>query len=1142
MKKNRKEMSSFASSFKRISGLFFTMTLLVGFGLTQSYAVERSGQMSMDQNQGKITVSGTVTNLQGEPIPGATIVVKGTTQGTIADIDGKYSLSNVDSNVDLLFSFVGMTTQEISVKGQSTINVVLSEQTIGLDEVVAIGYGTVKRRDITGSVASVSNERLTASPVANVAQALQGQLPGVNVISQDGRPNASISIRVRGGGSVSQSNEPLFVVDGFPVSSINDIPADQIESIDVLKDASSTAIYGARGANGVIIVTTKGAKGEKISVTYNGYLQYKQPTRYLETMNAYDYIAYNWGYAQAISQTYADAWAMLWAIGGQPKADGSANAAGIDYYKNIEAQNYQKQVYSSAYSQSHNFTIMGGDKNTKMMFALNHMDDDGLKLNSWYKRTNVSLKIDQKLGEKLTFSIDTRYTHVNEVGNENTTNGQGSILSSSYYFRPIATSDVLGVLDDMVNSSLGMYDNILQDRFNPVARIQDYTPEDVNRAIRANASLNWNAFRGFTARSEIGLNSYWNKTHTWSGAIYNNYFDSNGNQTHSGNARIDRSEGWSMRWANTLNYEFQNLNDMHDLSILAGQEMSNSSSESMYIWGNRYPVSFNAERAFGMMTQYDATFANPFGYSAEIETPNRLVSFFGRINYSLMDKYLLTATFRADGSSRFAPAHRWGYFPAAAAAWRISEEDFLKNVKAVDNLKLRLSYGSVGNDGIDASLWKMNWTDAGQLNYSINEVRQYGYQPASSTMANAMLKWETTITRNLGLDYGLFNNRIYGTIDMYWNTTKDLLMRTPISPMSGFTETFANIGSTSNKGVEIAIGGDIIRQKDFTLSANVNININRGSVDELAEGVDGRYRTQWGSSMTQPNTGDYILVEGEPVGMVRGYTYDGWYTTSDFNYDNGVYTLKSDVPDIASGIIGTVFGTTNNKPGGQVAHPGVVKFKDIAGPDGSGPDGIIDENDVSIIGNMNPKHTGGFNVNANYKGLDLALGFNWSYGNQIYNANYLAAFYGSKEDGLYRNRLNYLSNAYKIYDIVGGQITRINEPAALDALNQDAEVFLPYHENPIVSSNGIQDGSYLRLNNITLGYTLPKSISKKVGIQKARIYGTIYNALIFTSYPGLDPEVNTNTSQGSTSYPTIGLDWGAYPRARSFTFGVNIEF
>ncbi|MEI7423278.1 MAG: TonB-dependent receptor [Prolixibacteraceae bacterium] len=1082
-------------------------------------------------------VTGVVVDETNTPMPGVNVVVKGTTNGVITNVDGQYAITPGDlAKETLSFSFIGYTTKEVKINGQKVINVQLTGSTLQIEEVVAVGYGTVKRRDVTGSVSSIKGDQLTAIPVPNVAQALSGRLPGVNVVSQDGRPDASISIRVRGGGSISQSNEPLFIVDGFPVGSISDIPSNQIESIDVLKDASSTAIYGARGANGVIIITTKSGKSGKLTISYDGYVKLNTPTKYLQTMDAYDYIAYNWGYAKAISDTYSNAWEMLWGIGS--KAATYNNAAGIDHYKNVAAKDYSKEIYNQSVSYSHSVTINGGNDKTKFLISLNNISEDGMKVNSFYKRTNASLKLDQKLSDNLNLTLDTRYTNVDRVGNESTSNGQGSILSTAYWFRPIATADVLGELDDSKNTSLGLYDTRLQDVYNPVARTLDYTPETRERSLNANTSLNWQPLKGLTIRSELGLRSYWNRSNTWSGYVYNNYFDALGNVTYGGNATIASSEGWSLRWVNTLNYEVQGLGKNNKLQFMGGQEVSNSGSESTSMWGNYYPASFNADRAFAMMDQYRASSGatNYYGYSSSIGTPGRMLSLFGRANYSFMDRYLLTATFRADGSSRFAPTQRWGYFPAAAFAWRMKEESFLKSVKWLDNLKLRLSYGSVGNDGISANLWKMNWKSDGLTKWSLNESQQVSYSPASATISNPNLKWETTITRNTGLDYGLFRNRVFGTIDVYWNTTKDLLMLTSIPTISGFSTTYDNIGSTSNKGIEFSLGSDIVRSKDFNLTANFNINFNKGNVDQLAEGVNGLYKTQWGSSMTQPNTGDYILKQGSPVGLVRGYQYDGWYKVEDFTFANGVYTLKTGIADIGSGIIGTVYGTTGKKPGTQVAYPGVVKFKDINN------DGVINEKDVDVIGNMNPKHTGGFNVQGNYKDLDFSLGFNWSYGNQIYNANYLAAFYGSKEDGLFKNRLDYLTTSFKIYDIQAGQLVSVTDPTALTALNANATTFLPYHENPVVSTLGIQDGSYLRLNNVTIGYSIPKDLVKKVGLSKVRFYGSIYNAWTFTKYPGLDPEVNTNTSQGSAQYPTTGLDWGSYPRARSFTFGLNVEF
>jgi TonB-linked SusC/RagA family outer membrane protein len=1082
------------------------------------------------------TITGTVKDEVGEKVPGATVSGKGTQVATTTNTDGFFKIVLPESTTSIIITHSTMQTMEVDIAGKTEVEVNLKPSTTNLNEVVVIGYGTVKRKDLTGSVASVSGKQLAAVPVANAAQALQGKIPGVNVTAQDGRPDATVSIRIRGGGSISQSNEPLYIVDGFPVGNINDIPSSQIESIDVLKDASSAAIYGARGANGVIIVTTKNGKSGKLTISYDNYLQHNKATKYLATMGAYDYIAYNWAYAKSISDSYATAWEKLWAIG--PQAATYNNTEGIDHYKNVGATNFSKEAYSSSFSHNHNLSISNGNNKTKHMLTMSYLDNDGMKVNSWFKRANAMFKLDQKLSNNLTFSFDTRLTDIRRMGNEGTTNGKGSILSSAYQFRPIATSDVLGELDDRKNTQIGLYDQVLQDKYNPLELMKDYLPLNRERSLRSNAALSWTIIKGLTARSEFGYNMYWNKGKTWSGAIYNNYLDADGNKTFSGNATITTNEGWSLRWVNTLNYNVTGLGAAHNLNVIVGQEVNNSNSEGTSMYGNRYPVSFTPERAFGMMDQYQiSTTVTNYGYSSTAGTPNRLTSYFGRANYSLLDKYLFTFTMRADGSSRFAPTNRWAYFPAAAIGWRVTDEEFMKDISWLNNLKLRASYGSVGNDGINSNLWTSQWSSSGLTQFSINEVRQSAYNP-TSTIANPDLKWETTITRDLGIDFSFLQNCIYGTIDVYKNSTRDLLMLTNIPPITGYSQSYVNVGSTSNKGIEFSLGGDIVRNNNFKLSASFNINFNKNRIDELSTGVSGLYKSQWGSTVTQPNTGDYVLQVGKPVGQVRGYTYDGWYTPDDFTYANGKYTLNksADNPDIGSGIIGTVFGTTASKPAGQVAHPGVVKFKDRTG------DGIVDENDVSIIGDMTPKHTGGMNINASFKNFDLALNWNWSYGNQIYNASYLAAFTGSKEDGLYKNRLNYLSTSYKLYDIQNGQLVRITEPGALNTLNANATTFLPYQENPVVSSLGIQDGSFLRLNTVTLGYTLPAKLFHTIKLTRVRIYGAIYNALTLTSYPGLDPEVNTNTAQGGAFYPTVGLDWGAYPRARSFTAGINVEF
>lgn len=1073
------------------------------------------------QNVSKI--KGTVTDEDGIPLPGVSIIIKNTSRGTATDFDGNFSI-DVGSKDVLVFSFLGFKTQEISAAGKSTLNIKLASDTSQLDEVVVIGYGSTTRRDVTGAISSVTGEKLAAVPVPDAAQALQGKLAGVNVTTQDGRPGADIAIRVRGGGSISQSNQPLFIVDGFPVSSISNIPGSQIQSIDVLKDASSTAIYGARGANGVIIVTTKSGKAGKTTVTYDGYTQYSVIPKYIPVMNGYDYIAYNWAYADAIGSQYRDAWEKLWLIGPQS----GSNAAGIDYYKTVKSRDYTRELYNSAFTHNHNFNLSSGTENTRYLLAFNHLDQEGNKVGSGYERSNISFKLDQKLGDKLDFSLNTRYAQEKELDNDGN--------STAYYFRPIDTADVLGDLDVTSNSQLGDYNNILQDAFNPAAILNDNFNLNTKRSIVANTALSWEIIKGLTAKTDLGLSVNWSRRKVWTGAYANNYIDpATGEKTFGGNARLVSSEGWNLRWVNTLNYEVQGLGDDHKLSLLAGMEVADSGSENIDARGVRYPKAYDADRAFANLRDYDTTQGDQNFFQSNVSPANRLQSYFGRVNYSLLDRYLLTATLRADGSSRFAPSNRWGYFPAAAFAWRASKEDFLKEATWLDDLKVRLSYGSVGSDAISSELWKQSWA-SGVGTYSINEVLQPNYTPASSLLANPDLKWETTITRNLGVDFSILNSKLSGTIEVYKNTVKDLLLVSPVSGITGFEFTQENIGQTSNKGIEISLNTNLVTSEDFNLQASINVNINRGNIDKLADGVDGSYSAGWGGVAQNPRE-DYVFEVGRPVGLIRGYTHDGWYTTDDFDYNptTQIYTLKPGIADYASGVLGFVYGTNSNKPGSQTAYPGVQKAKDLNG------DGLIDDQDITIIGDVNPAHTGGFSFTGNYKAFDFALNFNWSVGNDIYNATHQQAYLGNKEAGLYRNRFQELAGHYKIYDIVNGQLTKVLDPAALDALNANATTHLPYPESTIVSTFAIEDGSFLRLNTATLGYTLPQSVVDRFGINRFRVYGSVFNVFTITGYNGFDPEVNTDATR-SQFYPTPGLDFGSYPRSRTFTFGVNVEF
>lgn len=1082
---------------KALSTLFLSMLCLVAFA------------------QGH-QVSGLIKDTAGEPMIGVNVLVKGTTNGTITDFDGKFALSNVSNNATLVVSYIGYLTKEVKYTGQKEMVVSLEEDSKALDEVVVIGYGTVKKRDLTGSVASVSNDALVANPVADVSQALQGKLAGVSVVSQDGRPGAAVSIRVRGGGSISQSNDPLFIVDGFPVSSISDIPADQIVSIDVLKDASSTAIYGARGANGVILVTTKGADKDRVSVTYSGYYQSKWAAKTPESMSAQDYVKYTWGYGTALGM--GDQMAKYFGLG-------EKGGNHYDEYANIKTHNWTDDMLRNASAQNHNVTINGGSEKTKISFSVNYLNDEGIKIKSGYERFSTNLKLKQELAKGLSFELDARYVSTDVEGKDEARSGRGSLLSSAYEFRAI--DKPLGTGDD---TAFQMGSKNIEVGANPVGLTNSITDITNQQNIRANAALNWEIIKGLKARTEFAIGHGWSE-----GKYYDDGSASSADNFTKGYKYAKLTKGNTENWRSvtTLNYEVQGLGDNHNLSFLLGNEVIKTSSSSSEMIGAGYSMasSWDMDRVFGMFNMYQAGHADN-SYSNVVNIPTTTVSFFGRANYSLKGRYLLTATLRSDGSSKFGPNHRWGYFPAGALAWRISDEAFFHPLaKVVDNLKLRLSYGLAGADNIDASLWREVWK-AGTINYNGNVVSTY--EP-NAMKANPDLKWETTISRNVGLDFGLWGSRLSGTLDVYWNTTKDLLMRQEIDSSTGYSYQYRNIGQTSNKGFELALNYHLIRTKNFNLNLSATYNFNKNNIDELDGGKDIYYNSGWGSSAQQPSY-DYVLKEGNPVGVIRGFKSAGYYTVDDFDYNNGVYKLKKGVSDISTAIlINYPKSSALQVAKGQIAFPGALKVEDV---DGSG---VADLDDIVNIGEVQAKHTGGFSLSGNYKNIDFGANFSYQIGGKVYNVATMSQLGGGKETGLGRNKIANLADAFQLYDVQNGGLVAVTEPTALKQLNANAKYAVPYYEGAVILSDYVEDASYLRLSTLTLGYTLPKAWTTKAYMQKVRVYVTGGNLFCLTGYSGLDPEVNADPAK-SKSYPTLGLDWGAYMRARTFTVGLNVEF
>lgn len=604
-------------------------------------------------------------------------------------------------------------------------------------------------------------------------------------------------------------------------------------------------------------------------------------------------MSFVWANAAASGDAYREPFEKLFGLG----ANRGNNTNGIESYRNMAADDIQREVFNSSVSHNHDVTITGGTEKTKVLFALNYMDEQGMKINSYSKRAGASLKVNQKLADNVVVSLDARFSGIRNMGDEGTTNGSGSLLSSAYRFRPISTQHILGNLDALREGNVEQFGRAsLWDAYSPVSKISDYEPLEINQNLRSTLSLEWELFKNLKYHTDLTYSNSWDQDKVWAGAVYNEYLDdSTGEKLYAGSVDYKKSDGWNLRWTNTTSYDFT-LSKEHRLNLLVGHEVTDSGGSELRVKASHFPSNFTKDNAFAMINQYDKDHGTS-SFSSNIDTTNRILSFFGRVNYSLLDRYLLTVTFRADGSSKFSPEHRWEYFPAAAFGWRLSEEAFMKDIDWLDNLKLRLSYGTVGNDGISSDLWSQIWTSETDLRWQYATGHNYwsSYDYATSEMANQDLKWETTITRNVGLDFGFFKNRLWGSVDLYWNTTKDLLMLTSIPGITGFTSIYANIGQTSNKGLELSLSGVLFENKDWSITAGMNINFNRGNVDELVDNVSGLYGTSWASSQTIRTDvpGLYGDLQFEQIGVeeykcvyARRTDYLNYYRTAEVAFQN----------------------------------------------------------------------------------------------------------------------------------------------------------------------------------------------------------------------------------------------------------------
>ena len=1047
------------------------------------------------------TISGVVSDEEGMPLPGVNIIEKGTSNGVATDFDGKFTITVSNNNAILSVSYVGFITQEVSVSGKSSLDLKLVQNLEALDEIVVIGYGTARKSDLTGSVVGITGEDVQQQSIASVAEALTGRMAGVQVTSTEGSPDAEITIRVRGNGSLTQDSSPLIIVDGFPVNSMSDISPSLIESITVLKDASSTAIYGSRGANGVILITTKTGKEGKISVDFNMFYGVKKIAKTIDVQQPEDFV--KWQYEYALLDDNLESYERYF---GQWQD--------YDQYIGMVGNDWQKQVYGKMGEvQSRDLGIRGGSEKLNYNFYYTHYDEKTIKIKSDFKRDNLSLALKSKASEKVDLSFTVRYSDIEVNGGgeneQNEVSSADSRLRHSVGYSPIPLP---GLVTDNTDEALSGY------LVNPFVAVDDTQRLQERKNFNALGSMTWEIIDNLQFRTEFGLDNRYDLDYRFYGR--STYYASNRpsaeNQGLPSLVFSDRKRE-SFRNANTINYDFDNLiGEDHNLKVLLGEEMIFSKDNRITTEIQGFPKFFSFEDTRNLTTQ-----GTPQSVDNNYSPDDKLLSFFTRVNYDYKNKYLFTGTFRADGSSKFLNDNRWGYFPSAAVAWKISEEDFLKDVSWINTLKLRLSYGEAGNNNIPSGQTVQSF-ESKNTTY-LNDITNYW--AASTTLANPDLKWETTVTQNLGLDFDLFRGRINGSLEAYKNVTNDLLINFPV-PGTGYISQYRNMGEIQNTGFEASLNVAVIEKEDYGVNFSFNIGLNKNKINSLGVMDNFGQNTNWASTQIG---NDYVINVGEPVGIMYGFVNDGRYEVSDFDYDTstGTYTLKSTVAD--NTWLGNVM-------------PGTMKLKDINGRDAEGnltglPDGKVDIDDQTIIGNANPKHTGGFVLSAYAYGFDFNAAFNWSVGNDIYNANKIE-FTTSNQNGQYRNLSTIMAdgNRWTNLDPTTGQL--VTDPSQLEALNANTTMWSPFMSRYVFTDWAVEDGSFLRLNTLTLGYTVPEKFTSQIGLSRLRFYATANNVFIITNYSGLDPEVSTRRKTPLTP----GVDSSPFPRSRQIVFGLNLNF
>lgn len=1008
-----------------------------------------------DIQQQKKGISGTVIDETGTPVIGANIVETGTTNGTVTDVDGKFVLT-VEDNATIRISYIGYLEQIINTSGRNSFDIRLQEDAKSLEELVVVGYGTMRKRDLTGSVSSIKEEDIHRSPVTSFDQAIQGKAAGVQVSQASSAPGGRVMIRVRGGNSLSSSNEPLYIVDGFPISAggsaggngtaqnpLATLNTSDIASIEILKDASATAIYGARGANGVVLITTKRGETGKPRVSFDSYYGVQTVSKKLDMMNAREY-------AILVNEANAN----------EGKAPVFPNPNNPHYFPEIsalgEGVDYQDLVFTDAPIQNYNIAVTGGNDGIRYSIGGGFFNQDGIIKNSDFNRASFRSNLDINVLSNLTVNTNISASHI--WANGMPSEGDGGGGTGGIVHGIIVMPASVPVFDAEGNYTHTNPTPGATPSSNPVATANHYTDRhDIDRFL-GSVDANWEIINNLTLKITFGADmSSANRAYYWPKETQRG-FSKNGEGYQ--NYRKDAS------YLNENILTYNNVIGDHSLNALAGYTWQIFHYKNASSGSTNYSTDLYEANNLGAGTVYSAPGSN--------RSQNQLVSYLSRINYIYKDRYLFTFTARADGSSRFGANNKWAFFPSLAFAWRISEEEFLRDVAWLPNLKARASYGKTGNQNIAnyrslAMLGTMNYPFGGLLNSGVGPTN----------IPNPDLKWETTATTDIGLDIGLFNNRISLVADYYYKKTTDLLWNISTPSTSGFTSIFKNIGSLENKGVELSLGADIFTG-EFQWNSQLNWSRNRNKVLE----IPGYTPSTQGSLSGHLKVNGSWLEPGLPVGVWNMLKFDGVF---------------QDQAQLDA-------GPRNTSAGDRL---GDARYVDKSG------DGFINyTDDRTIVGDPNPDFIYGWTNNFSFKGFDLSVYLQGSQGNDIINIQRAE----TNISGPWGNQRREILNRWT------PENTNTNIPRARVTVD------------PLLIQSDwlIEDGSYMRVKTISLGYTFKNLLS----ISSLRVYVTGQNLFTFTDYSGFDPEVN---AQGNSNLQ-LGVDYNSYPAAKSMLFGVNATF